>query len=33
MHISAIRAAKLPCNPTISELGLNSMSLGFRIHK
>ncbi|KHG29470.1 hypothetical protein F383_35866 [Gossypium arboreum] len=25
--------AKLPCNPPISELGLNSMSSGVRIHK
>ncbi|KHG20218.1 hypothetical protein F383_26438 [Gossypium arboreum] len=33
MHISNICVAKLPCNPPISELGLNSTSSDVRIHK
>ncbi|KHG14988.1 hypothetical protein F383_29654 [Gossypium arboreum] len=33
LHISATYVAKLPCNPPISELGLNSTSSGVRIHK
>ncbi|KHG01362.1 hypothetical protein F383_39232 [Gossypium arboreum] len=33
MHISNICVAKLPCNPPIGELGLNSMSSGVPIHK
>ncbi|KHG21298.1 hypothetical protein F383_28334 [Gossypium arboreum] len=33
LHISAIFVAKLPCNPPISELGLNSTSSDARIHK
>ncbi|KHG02809.1 hypothetical protein F383_10813 [Gossypium arboreum] len=33
LHISATYVAKLPCNPPISELGLNSTSSDARIHK
>ncbi|KHG29859.1 hypothetical protein F383_36047 [Gossypium arboreum] len=33
LHISATYVAKLPCNPPIIELRLNSMSSGVRIHK
>ncbi|KHG00301.1 hypothetical protein F383_38928 [Gossypium arboreum] len=33
LHISATYVAKLPCNPPIRKLRLNSISSGVRIHK